>query len=139
VVEVVSGERGLRESFVPAPSASGRLLIAKVESVLEGAHIDAGSADMVISSGNVARWEREFGALNQLKEMHRALKAGGILGIVEVRAAPGTSFRQMIRDGTATEDHVVALAHVAGFQLAARSELNAQSGVARMTLKFVRP
>jgi len=45
----------------------------------------------------------------------------------------------MVQDATATEDHVIALAEVAGFRLAGRSELNAQSGVARMTLKFVKP
>ena len=136
---MVSGDGGLRESFVPAPSAGGRLVVAKVEGVAEAAILADASADLVVSCGNVARWERDFGALNQLKMFHRALKAGGVLGIVETRAAAGTAFRRMVQEEMATEDHVIALAEVAGFRLAERSEINAQSGVARMTLKFVKP
>ena len=139
VVEVVSGDGGLRETIVPAPSTSGRLVIAKVEGVQDAPTIGDATADLVISCGNVVRWEREFGALNHMKSLYRALKPGGILGIVETRAAKDTPFRRMVQDATATEDHVIALAEVAGFRLADRSELNAQSGVARMTLKFVKP
>jgi predicted methyltransferase len=45
----------------------------------------------------------------------------------------------MVQEGAATEDHVIALAEVAGFRLAARSQVNAGTAPARFTLKFLKP
>ena len=95
------------------------------------------SADMVISFDNVAQWERQLGALGELQAVHRALRKGGILGIVERRAAEGASFRRMMLERAVTEDHVTALAEVAGFVLVSRTVVNGQAGT-RMVLKFVK-
>ena len=97
------------------------------------------NADLVISWDNVARWERDFAGLNRLKAVHGTLKPGGILGVVEIRAPEGTTFRRMLEDGAATEDHVIALAEVAGFRLVSRSPINAGAAPSRMTLRFVKP
>jgi predicted methyltransferase len=54
-----------------------------------------------------------------------ALKTGGVLGVVEHRAKPGTSYEDMKKSGYMTEAYVIGLAEKAGFRLAARSEINA--------------
>jgi predicted methyltransferase len=55
----------------------------------------------------------------------RALKHGGVLGVVEHRAKPGTDAKASAETGYVTEDVVVGFAKLAGFALDARSELNA--------------
>lgn len=57
--------------------------------------------------------------------MYQALKPGGILGVVEHRAAPGTKLEMMKLSGYVTEAQVIELAQAAGFELEARSEINA--------------
>jgi predicted methyltransferase len=101
--------------------------------------VHRGSADLAISYGNLVTWERQFHALAHLKALHGALKPGAVLGVVENRIDEGRSFRQMMAAGAITEEHAIALAEVAGFRLAGRSEVNAGGLPARMTLKFVRP
>jgi predicted methyltransferase len=59
------------------------------------------------------------------KAMHRALKPGGVLGIVEHRGNPALPQDPKAASGYVTEDHVIKLAKAAGFQLAGRSEINA--------------
>src|SRR3546814_6081270 len=53
------------------------------------------------------------------------LKPGGTLGGVEHRAKLGSTLEQMKDSGYVNEDYVIALARNAGFELAARSEINA--------------
>ena len=68
----------------------------------------------------------EAGHLDQsLRTFSRALKIGGVFGVEEHRAAPGTSLAQMKTSGYVTEDLVIEHARAAGFDLVARSELNA--------------
>ncbi|MFV0276300.1 MAG: class I SAM-dependent methyltransferase, partial [Parahaliea sp.] len=54
-----------------------------------------------------------------------ALKPGGRFGLVQHRAKPDTAVEQMKSSGYVTEDYVIAAAQKAGFQLVARSEVNA--------------
>ncbi len=55
----------------------------------------------------------------------KVLKSGGTLGVVEHRAASGTTLAQMQQTGYVTEDKAVELAKAAGFQLTEKSEINA--------------
>ena len=54
--------------------------------------------------------------------LHQVLP-GGVLGVVQHRAKPGTETDP--RRGYLTEAEVIALAEAAGFRLAASSEINA--------------
>ena len=60
-----------------------------------------------------------------LETFYRILRPGGTLGIVEHRAAPGTSFEQMVKSGYVTQEFVIALAQAIGFNFEASSEINA--------------
>ena len=83
------------------------------------------SADRVLTFANVHNWIKGDYAEAMFVVMHRALKPGGILGVVEHRAKPGTSVEDMKLSGYVTEDYIINLARQAGFVLDARSELNA--------------
>ena len=84
-----------------------------------------GGADAVLTFRNIHNW-LEGGHLDQsLRSFARALKVGGSFGVEEHRAAPGTPLAQMKSSGYVTEDLVIERAQAAGFELVARSELNA--------------
>ena len=53
------------------------------------------------------------------------LKPGGVLGVVEHRAKPGTSIDVMKKTGYMTEEYVIGLAKQAGLKLEGESEINA--------------
>ena len=56
---------------------------------------------------------------------YKALKPGGIFGIVEHRAKPGTSLEQMKKSGYVTEAHAIEIAEKHGFKFITKSEHNA--------------
>ncbi len=85
----------------------------------------AGSTDMVLTFRNVHNWMNGDYDAEMFEVMYRALKPGGILGVVEHRAIPGTSFADMKQSGYVTEAHVLRLAEAAGFEPVAKSEINA--------------
>jgi len=84
-----------------------------------------GSADLVLTFRNVHNWMKGDYAPRMFEVMARALKPGGMLGVVEHRAPAGTSIEDMKLSGYVTEDHVISLARAAGLELDARSEINA--------------
>lgn len=85
------------------------------------------SADMVLTFRNIHNWmdgETDFAA-QVFAAMYRALKPGGILGVVEHRAPADQPQDPKAESGYVSEAHVIDLAEAAGFQLADRSEINA--------------
>jgi predicted methyltransferase len=84
-----------------------------------------GGADLVLTFRNVHNW-MEAGHLDEtLRAVFAVLKPGGVLGVEEHRATPGTPLDVMKRTGYVTEAHVIERARAAGFELAGRSEVNA--------------
>lgn len=84
-----------------------------------------GSADMVLTFRNVHNWMSRGYAEDVFKAMYRALKPGGILGVVEHRGNPALPQDPKAASGYVTEEHTIMLAAAAGFELVARSEINA--------------
>ena len=84
-----------------------------------------GSLDMVLTFRNVHNWVNGDYAPAMFEAMYRVLKSGGVLGLVEHRAAPGTPRKNVPDDGYMTEAHVIELAEGAGFVLEEKSEINA--------------
>ncbi len=83
------------------------------------------SADRVLTFRNVHNWLKSGKAEAVFQAMFKALKPGGVLGVVEHRAAPGTSMAEQIKSGYVTEAKVKELAQAAGFAFVAASEINA--------------
>lgn len=85
----------------------------------------ADSADTVLTFRNVHNWVAAGAADAYFKSFFAALKPGGVLGVVEHRAKPGTDLDTMKKSGYLTEALVIDLATRAGFVLETRSEVNA--------------
>mgnify|MGYP000227021133 CR=1 FL=1 len=83
-----------------------------------------GSVDRVLTFRNVHNWMKAGHAEKVFAAMYRALKPGGILGVVEHRAAPDTVQDIRAESGYVSEAHVLQLATQAGFKLMDRSEIN---------------
>lgn len=84
-----------------------------------------GSADMVLTFRNVHNWAKAGNAEAMFQACFSVLKPGGILGVKDHRAKPGTSFETQVKTGYLTEEYVIGLAERAGFKLVAKSEINA--------------
>ncbi|MGV1013925.1 MAG: class I SAM-dependent methyltransferase [Methyloceanibacter sp.] len=83
------------------------------------------SADLVVTFRNVHSWMGSATANEAFAAMFRALKPGGVLGVVQHRGDPNLKQDPKGRSGYVTEDYVIALAKKAGFELAEKSEINA--------------
>lgn len=84
-----------------------------------------GTADRVLTFRNVHNWMDADIAPQVFAAMFKALKKGGVLGVVEHRALPGTSIEKMKDSGYVTEAEVKRLALEAGFRFESASEVNA--------------
>jgi predicted methyltransferase len=84
-----------------------------------------GSVDMIVTFRSFHGWINNGQVETVLGAMFRALKPGGILGIEQHRAAPDADVTQTSPKGYVPEAYVIAAAQAAGFELAGRSEINA--------------
>jgi predicted methyltransferase len=80
--------------------------------------------DRVLTFRNIHNWIEDGQVDANLRAFYSVLKPGGVLGVEQHRAVPGTSVQQMIDTGYLTEAYVIQHAQAAGFKLAARSEIN---------------
>lgn len=121
--------RNSREAFdkkVAADSASyGSVKITAFDPADGSDIVPAGSADAVLTFRNVHNWMNSGNDENAFKSFYAALKPGGVLGVVEHRAKPGTSHEDMVSSGYVTQEYVIELAKKAGFVLEQSSEINA--------------
>lgn len=91
----------------------------------------AGGADVVVTFRNVHNWIKigvkpEDSIVDAFfRSFFAALKPGGVLGVVEHRAKPGTALEESVKSGYMTEAYVIERATAAGFKLDAKSEINA--------------
>jgi predicted methyltransferase len=84
---------------------------------------EPGSVDAVLTFRNLHNWlGPQMDAI--FANSSKALKPGGLFGVVEHRAKPGTSMEMMKKSGYVTEEHAIAVAKKHGFTLVARSEVN---------------
>lgn len=85
----------------------------------------AEGADMALTFRNVHNWIMSGQEHDYFAAFYDALKPGGILGVVEHRAAPGSSVEIMETTGYVTEAYVKEIAAAAGFEFVESSEINA--------------
>jgi len=83
------------------------------------------SYDMVLTFRNVHGWVNNGQAADIFSEFARVLKPGGILGVVQHRAATDSDPAETARMGYVSEEAVIALAEAAGLVFEASSEVNA--------------
>jgi len=85
----------------------------------------AGSADFVLTFRNLHNWVERSEIDGALRAFHRALKPGGVLGVVDHRGRTDLSQEAQMKSGYVRQDFAVALIEKAGFKLAGASEVNA--------------
>ncbi len=85
------------------------------------------SVDMVLTFRNVHNWMRGGFAEDVFKAAYKALKPGGILGVVEHRGNPNQPQDPKASTGYVRQDYVIGLAEKAGFHLVSKSEINANA------------
>ena len=84
-----------------------------------------GGVDLVLTFRNLHNWLEDQVIDGHLRAILGVLKPGGILGVVDHRAAPGTALAQQQSTGYLTEALVTERALAAGFLASGRSEVNA--------------
>jgi predicted methyltransferase len=86
---------------------------------------DAGTADMVLTFRNLHNWMQKGKLDPVFLAAYRALKPGGVFGVVEHRAKPDADDATVAKSGYVREDHAIRVAESVGFKLIAKSEINA--------------
>jgi predicted methyltransferase len=86
---------------------------------------EPGSADVVLTFRNVHNWVNDGSEAAMFKAFFETLRPGGVLGVVEHRAAAGKTMEEVKDSGYLPEDYVIGLATAAGFVLEEKSEINA--------------
>ncbi len=81
--------------------------------------------DMILSFRNSHIWNEEGYLLDVFRSFFDALKPGGVLGLVEHRAARLSEITSRAGEGYLDEYYVISVAKQAGFILSASSEINA--------------
>ena len=97
----------------------GRVEIVNIDSTLA----EPNSVDAVLTFRNLHNW---LGPLLDtiFSNSYKALKPGGIFGVVEHRADEGTTLETMKKRGYVTEKHAIEMAKKHGFELVSKSEVN---------------
>jgi predicted methyltransferase len=111
--------------------AANPALYGKVEVTTLGPGADAiappGSADLVVTFRNLHNWMNLGYADAAFAAMFKALKPGGILGVVDHRGDLQKPQDPRAARGYVNEDYAVQLIEAAGFELVGRSEINANA------------
>lgn len=113
------------DKLAAQPELYDRVSTTVLQPGLQIAMAPPASADRVLTFRNVHNWMKAGYAQDVFDASYAVLKPGGLLGVVEHRAAPETSLEAMISSGYVTEAQVLAYSLAAGFELVARSEINA--------------
>jgi predicted methyltransferase len=116
---------GFEARLARSPEWFDRVRITTLPQGPRFADVAPASVDQVLTFRNLHNW-LEDGTLDaRLQAFHAVLKPGGVFGVVDHRAAPGTPLDVQKRSGYLTEDGVIERLRAAGFVLDARSEVNA--------------
>ncbi|MEL6211066.1 MAG: methyltransferase domain-containing protein [Pseudomonadota bacterium] len=114
-----------KEKLAANPALYGDVKISVFSPPDNMAPAPDGSADLVVTFRNTHGWMRNGNPVDAFKAMHRALKPGGVLGVVQHRGDPDAAQDPKAESGYIREDVVIEMAENAGFELVAKSEINA--------------
>ena len=114
----------LRQRIAADPARLGKVIITQLNPPQLTEICPPGSADVVLTFRNVHNWIEKGDQQAQFDAFFKALKPGGVLGVVEHRAKPGTSLEETRKTGYVDEAYVKKLATTAGFRFDAASPVN---------------
>jgi predicted methyltransferase len=113
------------DKLASRPDMYGKATVTALQYPNELRPVPDRSVDMVLTFRNLHNWMSRDAAEPMLAAMFRALKPGGILGMVEHRASDNVPQDPHAKSGYVREDYAIALATAAGFELIGRSNINA--------------
>jgi predicted methyltransferase len=87
--------------------------------------VPPGSLDMAVTFRNIHNWMAEDSASQAFATLYKALKPGGVLGVVEHRGNPATAQDPKAKSGYVNEDYAIRLIEGQGFRLVGESQVNA--------------
>jgi predicted methyltransferase len=114
----------LRKRIADDPAHYGKVIVTEFHPPQLAEICPPGTADVVLTFRNVHNWIDAGNQQAQFNAFFKALKPGGVLGVVEHRAKPGTTLEQMRKSGYVDEAYVKKLAATAGFRFDAESPIN---------------
>jgi len=83
------------------------------------------SVDMVVTFRNIHNWMSRGTTAQAFATMYRALRPGGVLGVIEHRGNPAVAQDPQAKSGYVNEDYAIKLIEAQGFRLVAKSQVNA--------------
>ncbi len=89
-----------------------------------GDAVPPGTVDMVVTFRNIHNWMARDQAPQAFASMYRALKPGGVLGVVEHRGSPSVPQDPKAKSGYVNEEYAIRMIEAQGFRLVAKSEVN---------------
>ena len=119
--------RNFEEKITDDPDLYGKITVRHLNPPNEVTIAPPESADMALTFRNVHNWIMAGQEHEYFATFYKALKPGGVLGVVEHRAKPDAGMDVMRTSGYVTEAYVKEVAAAAGFEFAGNSELNANS------------
>jgi predicted methyltransferase len=87
--------------------------------------VPPGSLDMAVTFRNIHNWMAEDSAGQAFATLYKALKPGGVLGVVEHRGNPAAAQDPKAKSGYVNEDYAIRLIEGQGFRLVGESQVNA--------------
>jgi predicted methyltransferase len=114
----------LRKRIADDQAHFGKVIVTEFHAPQRPETCPPGTADVVLTFRNVHNWIEAGIEQAQFDAFFKALKPGGVLGVVEHRAKPGTSREQMRKSGYVDEAYVKKLAVTAGLRFDAASPIN---------------
>jgi len=113
------------EKLRQRPDIYDHVVVTELDAPARTTIAPPGSVDLVLTFRNVHNWMKDENTQAMFETFFRMLKPGGVLGVVEHRAAPKTSLERMVKSGYVTTEFIVTLAEAVGFRLEESSEINA--------------
>jgi len=117
------GYRAFDETFIADPDTYGPIELTVASASSPGVAPD-GVADLVVTFRNVHNWVPAGYADKLFADMYRALKPGGVLGVVDHRLPADRKAPEKLSTGYIHRDQVIALAEKAGFVFEGESPVN---------------
>jgi predicted methyltransferase len=122
--EAKDNAASLRKKIADDPARYGKVTLTELHPPQLTEICPPGTADVVLTFRNVHNWLEAGDQQAQFDVFFKALKPGGVLGVVEHRARPGTSLEESRKSGYMDEAYVKKLATAAGFRFDAESPIN---------------
>ena len=119
-----NAQKRFAEKLAAAPELYGAAIVTELSIPERIAIAPPGSADFVLTFRNAHNWLNGDYATEMFEVMARALRPGGVLGVVAHRAPEGRSIEDMKDSGYVTEALIIEMAEAAGLSLDGSSEIN---------------